>query len=53
MAAESNEEITIKIKLRSKVNKNYIKMVGKASISIQQLISSAHTTKWISIYNPK
>jgi len=46
----SEEEIDIKVKLRSKLNTNYIKLIGMAKIKMTKLISQTEHQKWFQIF---
>ena len=51
--AEQDQTVTIKIKVKSKRNPNYIKLIGMAEIKMSQLISGTNTTSWFKLYSMK
>jgi len=50
-SSEIDQIVTIKIKIKSKKNPNYIKLVGMAEIKMSQLISGANTNSWFKLYS--
>ena len=50
---DQHEELTIKIKLKSKQNPNFIRILGRANINLCQLVDKKDTQTWFDIYQNK
>ena len=45
-----NEILTIKLKLRSKNNPNFIKLVGMTNVKLSQLVNNYENISWHNLY---
>jgi hypothetical protein len=46
-----NEELTIKIKLQSKLNPNYIRILGRLDINLHKLVNKEFKQSWFELHN--
>jgi hypothetical protein len=48
-----NEDLTIKIKLVSKQNPNFIRILGRVDINLHKLVNKDSKQKWFELHNNK